>query len=104
MDIRVQELLKLEELIVLVPMDTLVDYGIICRTDISHKNDIGVNKYGSGAYSPIFCFRACFICKNLDISVIEICTTKDTVRQWSMINRQSHIFNNLLDGERHGLL
>lgn len=67
MDIRVQELLKLEELIVLVPMDTLVDYGIICRTDISHKNDIGVNKYGSGAYSPICCFRACFICKNLDI-------------------------------------
>lgn len=34
MDIRVQEFLKLEELIMLVPMDTLVDDGIICRTDI----------------------------------------------------------------------
>ena len=79
MDIRVQEFLKLEELIMLVPMDTLVDDGIICRTDISHKNDIGVNKYGSGAYSLLCCFRACFICKNLDISVIEICTPKDTV-------------------------
>ena len=102
MNFRIQELLELEELIVLVPMNTLVDYRIICRTDISHENDIWVNQYGSGGYSTIRRFRACLICKNLDIGVVEICATKDTIGQRRMINSQPHILDDLLDGERHG--
>ena len=86
MNIRIQELLKFEELVVLIPMNALMNYSIICRTNISHKNDVWVNEDGSGTNRPLCCFSALLICEHLDICAVEICAAKDTVWKWSMIN------------------